>query len=135
MSILLENIQTISKYLFFLCLVVIIVVSALPKFNVNSYDVGSEGFSIRLDYLLHFLAYLALSAFFLLWKEENPLLSVIIILAIGAFVAFMTEFQQIYIPGRAYNPVDMYYNVSGVGVGILIALAVRYTMLDRGDVT
>ena len=114
-----EKISVFSKYLFFLCLVLILVFSALPGVSVESYEVA-DGFSFRLDYLLHFLAYSALTGFFLLWKKDNRVISILMGLIIGVLVAFMTEFQQQFIPGRTFNPVDAYFNVSGSFVGIVV---------------
>lgn len=124
MKFILNNISRVSRYLFFVCLIGILVVSALPKYNAGTYEV-SDGFSIRLDYFLHFLGYGALSAFFLLWRKDNWLRSLMVIIALGLFIAYITEFQQIFIVGRTYNPVDFYFNASGVIVGVLLSGFVR----------
>ena len=120
MNLILDNISRISKYLFFICLIGILVVSALPRFDVESYEV-SDGFTVRLDYFLHFLAYFALSAFFLLWRKDNWFSSVVLIVAAGLFIGWMTEFQQNFIPGRTYNPVDFYFNATGAIIGVLLS--------------
>ncbi|MFP3953966.1 MAG: VanZ family protein [Candidatus Acetothermia bacterium] len=126
MKLLSEDIQKYSKYLFFFCLIGILAVSSIPKFNVNSYDVGDSGFNIRLDYLLHFLAYTALSGFFLIWRKDRWFVSLVIIVLLGVSVAFLTEYMQHFIAGRTYNLVDFYFNLAGVLTGSVGSYVIKY---------
>lgn len=76
--------------------------------NLEKYFLGVEvsGSKIRLDYLIHFLEYFALSVFFILWRMNNnsklkfKKISPYIILGMDA-VFLIEDFQKI-IPLRAF---------------------------------
>lgn len=127
-----KNISRVSKYLFFFSLLLIVVFSSLPRFNVGSYEV-SEGLTLRLDYLLHFLAYFAMTGFYILWRGKDGLRSVVVILLLGGIIAYMTEFQQQFITGRTYNPVDGFFNLSGAFVGVLVTAFLKKLVFDREE--
>jgi len=116
-----ERISAFSKYLFFVCLIVIVVFSVLPEFSVEDYEVD-EGFTIRMDYVLHFLAYAMLSLFFLVWKRKNGVSALVAILLIGISSGLILEFQQNYIVGRTFNPVDAYLNAGGTVFGAVFVV-------------
>ena len=106
--------------LFIACLLVIILLSVIPL----SREAASGGESlIRLDYLQHFLAYFSFGSLYLLWRSNgrfriNRVELGLISLAITGF-SVLTELVQIYIPGRAFNPLDVMYNLSGVLFSLL----------------
>lgn len=79
--------------------------------------------SIRLDYLLHFMAYFSLAIFYLLWKANkyfNIKPHLLYSFLIGGFIlAAGSEGIQSLIPGRTFNPYDFYANAAGIILGII----------------
>ena len=78
----------------------------------------------RLDYLLHFGVYFGLAVLYLLWKANNyfklkPRLLIYFLIG-GLILSGLSEYIQTYIPGRTFNPIDFYSNVSGIVAGIII---------------
>ncbi|MBS3765807.1 VanZ family protein, partial [Candidatus Bipolaricaulota bacterium] len=61
---------------------------------------------------------------FLVWRRRKGVTSVLIAIFIGTFLGFILEFQQIYIIGRTFNPVDAYLNIAGAIVGLVVAVIV-----------
>lgn len=133
-SVLMENTSKLYKYLFFGCLAALLIFSVIPDFEVESQaeDLNFNfNFGLRADYFAHLVAYIALVVFFLLWKNKRKVLYPILALGIGISVAVLTEFQQLFIPGRTCNPVDMFYSGLGVLVGVVGLLVVR-AFVKRG---
>lgn len=89
-----------------------------PKLKV---DIKNQSF--RLDYILHFLVYFSLAILYLLWKADKyfkvkPVLLVYFFIG-GLILSGLSEYAQTFIPGRTFNPVDFYSNVSGIIVGVI----------------
>lgn len=117
-----EKISNLYKYLFFGCLAALFIFSAIPNFEVESHTSSLKvNFGLRSDYFAHLVAYMALVVFFLLWKNtsRNMVLFAGLAVVIGLSVASLTEYQQLYIPGRTFNPVDIFYGGVGVLVGVI----------------
>jgi len=119
-----ERISVLSKYSFLVCILAILVFSTLPKLQLGSYEIW-KGFNLRVDYLLHFLAYLVLSASFLLWRKQNRFIPLITIFLFGAIFSLGLEFQQNFIAGRGYSLPDLYFNLLGLLVGSIISFIVK----------
>jgi VanZ family protein len=85
-------------------------------------------FELRLDHLLHFLAYFMISMYFmaglwkglLLFKNHQLWKFVVATVALGIF----TEFIQLWVPSRAFNVFDIVSNVSGIGIGVIVIMVV-----------
>ena len=84
-------------------------------------DVKDQSF--RLDYILHFLVYFSLAILYLLWKADKYFKVKPVLLAYffvgGLILSGLSEYAQTFIPGRTFNPVDFYSNVSGIIVGVI----------------
>ena len=109
----------IWKILFYSWIVSIAVLTSLPYSGEGEKHAES---AFRWDYLQHFLFYSALSILFYLSYgsslNRNNRKTNLLILFTGIFFASVTEFHQFFIPGRAFNPVDLMLNVSGLILGI-----------------
>jgi VanZ family protein len=110
------------KIFFWFWILFIAVVSSLPNIPTQEINIWDEPF--RLDYLEHFGVFYILSAIYVAWKADKK--SVFSfrkhfssLLLLGIF-AILDEIHQIWIPGRAYNPLDLIYNLSGLIAGILL---------------
>ena len=94
-------------------------------------------FEIRMDYLLHFLAYFGLGSLYVIWRGNRHFqirsAELAILTATAISFSILLEYIQLLIPGRAFNVVDMVYNVIGVicGVGITYFYIVRHFLKKR----
>jgi len=111
------------QLLFWIWLVIILIVSSIPRLPDPSIELKSFHLTIRTDYILHFLQYAILGGLFVLWQglkeKEFSYRTLLIALLIGIAIASLDEYHQHYIPGRRYNPVDMFYNVLGIISGLV----------------
>ena len=71
-----------------------------------------------LDHFLSYLLYGFLLSLSLSKKRYHPLI-------IGIFIGILTEFMQIFIPSRTFDPLDMVSNILGVAVGIVLVITLR----------
>ena len=113
------------RLLFWICFFAIILLNIIPNNNLTS--LSSDNFNFRIDYMLHLIAYMSLSALFMLWRTEiflnKKYAYIFLFLILGIIFSFVTELVQKYIPGRTFNPIDFYYNVVGILSGVLISSA------------
>lgn len=120
------NKMKIFKYLFYFWMITIFVVSSIPDISAGSLSLNADGLSLRLDYLFHFLVYLILTLTFFLWKIEEPKKKIMLqIFLIATIFALIDEFHQKIIPGRTFNPYDIFYNFLGIWVGLLIIFTTK----------
>ncbi len=108
-------------FLFWFWLIVILIISILPGGPEMKAELNDK--SIRLDYLLHFVAYFSLAIFYLFWKANKyfsikPCLLYSFLIG-GLFLAAGSEAIQSLIPGRTFNPNDFYANAAGIIAGVI----------------
>ncbi len=104
---------------FYIWLVTLYILTALPGGN------GPEKYSdspVRWDYFEHFFLFMLIPVLFFFsggagLKITKRRTGIILIIA-GLLYAIMAEVQQIFIPGRAFNPIDLVLNLSGLLLGI-----------------
>ena len=94
-------------------------------------------FEMRMDYILHFGAYFTLGALYVLWRGNRQFeirgIELAIFSATAISFSVLIEYIQLLIPGRAFNIIDMVYNVLGVicGVGFTYFYIVRHFLRKR----
>lgn len=94
-------------------------------------------FEIRMDYMLHLLAYFTFGSLYVLWRGnsnfEIKYIELAIITAAAIAFSILLEYFQLLIPGRSFNVVDMLYNTLGTvcGVGITYFYIVRHFLKNR----
>jgi len=123
-----------NKFLFVIWLLLIIIVSSIPRLPILK--IKTSGSSIRLDYLIHFLEYFILSVFFFLWRMNNTRLKfnkILLYVAIGICFAFIDETYQILIPGRKFNMVDLLFDSFGFSVGIFLIFFITLVHLKNSS--
>jgi VanZ family protein len=124
-----------SKYFFIAWMVIILTVSSIPKLPVMKIETGKG--VIRLDYLIHFCEYGSLAFFaFLTFAGSLFRMSLKRYIAITAgliLFSLVDEFHQKLIPGRAFNPKDIYSNITGI-IAALIFCVVIFRILERKQV-
>jgi VanZ family protein len=87
-----------------------------------------SGSGIRWDYLEHFFLYSVIPVLYFMWRSAGNSTGTAptilrhqgFALFIGLAFAVVTEVYQIWIPGRAFNPVDLGLNVGGIFVSFII---------------
>jgi VanZ family protein len=99
--------------------------------ELNKKFLGLKSFHIRLDHLLHFAVYFLICIYYLagqlkglsLFRTRSLLKFIILII----LLATITELVQLWVPERAFNPMDWVANVAGVVIGVgTIAMAQRH---------
>ena len=96
-----------------------------------------EFFELRMDYLLHFLAYFALGSLYVMWRGnrnfEIKAVELAVLVATAVSFSILMEYLQLLVPGRAFNVVDMVYNLLGTvcGVGVTYFYIIRHFLRRR----
>lgn len=106
---------------FILWTLFILLVSVIP--DTTEIIQQSNG-NFRLDYLEHFLAYFTFGTLYILWRGDRDfsikVVELAVLFAVACSFSFLTEYMQLLIPGRAFNIIDVVYNLAGVLGSILI---------------
>ncbi|MBW6492826.1 MAG: VanZ family protein [Lentimicrobium sp.] len=119
--------QTIYRSIFWFGYLAVLITTFLPVAGaLNRTRLGPEAFSIRLDHLLHFLAYFLICMYYLfgqmkgwsLFRQNSHLKFVVVVLVL----AIVTELVQLWVPARAFNVFDLVSNVAGVNIGTGVVL-------------
>ena len=123
---LIRTIRPVSKYLLAIWAVTIVTLSSIPSLPTLKLHAGE--FSLRLDYLIHFLEYggLALLAF-ITFSGRNITLSARKFFAVTISVmlfAVIDEYHQKLIPGRSFNPFDIISNLTGILAALIFCVIV-----------
>ncbi|MEA3496203.1 MAG: VanZ family protein, partial [Bacteroidota bacterium] len=111
------------KYLFWLWVVFILVVTLIPKIKAPEIDIEKFGFKIHLDYVVHFIFFFVLTTFFFLWKahEFKKRKSIIILFVfLSILYATVTEMLHLFLPNRTFNILDLILNISGILSAMLL---------------
>ena len=136
MKSLLNRSPRFYRFWFWFCLTLILIASSIPRLPDPSIELKSFDLILRIDYILHFLQYAVLSSLFVLWQglknKEFPNRTFIIALFIGIIFASLDEYHQFYIPGRRFNPVDMFYNCLGIISGLTFTAMYIRRMIRKG---
>jgi VanZ family protein len=78
----------------------------------------------RWDYLEHFAFYFILTFLYILWRRDLNYsirtAELVLFFVAGFIFCWLTEYIQIFIPGRSFNIMDMIYNIAGIFLGIII---------------
>lgn len=84
-------------------------------------DINKEKHGVRLDYILHCLAYFFLVNFYKISQPNRGLLlimrspGIVFVIVMGIF----SELVQIYLPWRSFNIIDLFMNLTGILLGII----------------
>lgn len=104
---------------FYLWLITLVIFTARP-YSGNSAK-HSESI-IRWDYFQHFFLYAAIGVLFFLadgaFIHKNSRKNKLVLLITGIIFVSITEIYQLWIPGRAFNPLDLTLNLAGFLSGV-----------------
>ena len=114
----------VFKYFFWTWFVLILTLSSIPYLPGPDLDKGES--MLRMDYIIHLIEYFVLVTLLLFWlggREYKLSKRVVLLTLLGGIVlATVDEYHQIWIPGRSFNPMDMYANYAGVLCGMFFSL-------------
>ena len=115
-----------ARYLLIVWAITIIVVSSTP--NIPTLKIHMAKTDIRLDYLLHFMEYGALTLLsFLTFSGDEFRIGfrkIIIITVILSLFAILDEYHQKLIPGRSFNYNDIFSNLTGILAGVVFCVVI-----------
>jgi VanZ family protein len=126
------------KYIWFILVLIwtllLIIVSVYPDSNKIVIKDGSD---FRWDYLEHFVAYFVFGGLYIVWRANADFsirnIELVFLFSITMIFSILTEYVQLLIPGRNFNIIDMFYNLGGVLIGILVTyfLIIRYYLRKK----
>lgn len=102
--------------------VFVLIIFYLSVVKVQMIDnINKDKHGVRLDYILHCLAYLFLVSFY---KISQPNSGLLIIMRSPGFVfvivmGIFSELVQIYLPWRSFNFIDLFMNLAGILLGVI----------------
>lgn len=101
--------------------------------NKNSFKNIISEFSRFLAKILGHMSFFileALLAFFMMYyyKGKNNWINAIIYISIGLFLASLTEFIQIFMPGRSARIIDVLIDMGGYIIGLILSLIIYKTI-------
>lgn len=124
MAQLFRYIKSLAPYLLVIWVITILIfssISKLPDLRIRTLD-----FDLRLDYLFHFLEYVALAFLAILTFASSAVSfssrKVVIILAWLILFATLDESHQLFIPMRSFSLFDLFSDWSGIITGGWITL-------------
>jgi len=124
--------KLIFGILFVIWTVLLILLSVWPYTDTTVQQDLSE---FRWDYLEHFAFYFILTFLYILWRSDLNYsirtAELIIYLFSGFIFSWLTEYGQIFIPGRSFNIIDMLFNIAGIILGIFICYYILIRLLIR----
>ncbi len=95
--------------------------------ELNKIHIGPDAFQIRLDHLLHFAVYFIICIYFLAGLKRGLCLfsknSMVKFILWVLFLGTVTELVQLWVPERAFNPMDWVANVAGVAIGLIVIVS------------
>ena len=115
------NKKKVINYAFwfwFIMVIILSVIPATPKSRINVW-----GFEFRMDYMEHLVVYFILGFLYVNRKRKlvsETILIKVLYLLMWMIFAIATEVVQKFVAGRSFNPNDMYYNVLGISLGLVI---------------
>lgn len=104
-------------YIFWFYAITLFILNIIPDISAPKVEKGLN--LIRMDYLIHFVAYCIAGSLFAVWYKFRPKhFNIYMIAFIALFYASISEVIQIWIVGRTFNPVDLILNCLGISAGI-----------------
>ena len=131
------NKKYIWLILFIICTVLIGLVSVIPYSTDTDQQTRS---GLRWDYLEHFIAFFTFGSLFILWRSNLKFgirgWELALLITVAICFSLGTEYVQLFIPGRAFNIIDVICNLAGVLSSILIIYfyLIRYYIRRRHSV-
>jgi VanZ family protein len=124
-----------SKYFLLGWVLFILVFSSLP--SLPTIKIHTAKNEIRLDYFIHLVEYGILGVLaFLSYSGDQfrtGLRRFAVLTVCLVIFAFLDEFHQKFIPGRTFNPIDLYSNWTGILVALVFCVVVFRVVYRRTE--
>ena len=123
--------QRLYRLIFWTGYFAVLITTFLPVAGeLNKINIGPDAFHIRLDHLLHLFVYFLICMYFLFGVrkgitlfEKNSLRKFVLLILL---LATVTEVVQLWVPERAFNPMDLLANLSGILIGVGVIMMVQW---------
>jgi VanZ family protein len=126
------NKSKVFNYAFWFWFIMVIILSVIPRTPKS--QVSLWGLDFRIDYVEHLVVYFILGLLYVNRKREvvseKNIIKVLYVL-IWMIFAIAMELVQKFIAGRSFNPNDMYYNMSGIILGLTLTMAYFYKLKKK----
>lgn len=124
-----------AKTVFWVWLLVLFLLNVIPLGNDASKALTGKRFIFRLDYLFHFFMMLIFAIIWVVGKNRNvnwfAKHETLIYCAVVVLAGIALELLQLALPWRAFNRMDMFSNLIGAGLTVLIILILNYHYLKK----
>ena len=118
------NRRKVIHYAFWFWFILVTILSVIPR--TPGSRIAAWGLEFRIDYLEHLVVYFILGVVYVSSQRKvvskTTIIKVLYIL-MWMIYAIGTELVQKFVAGRSFNPNDMYYNVTGIILGLVITMA------------
>lgn len=126
-----------AKIVFWFWLIILLLLNVMPLGKGVNENLTGHSFVFRLDYLLHLLTFACFGVvYFVGWKWDSPIFKrreVLLLLSIISLAAVGFEGIQYFLPYRAWNPLDLISNLTGVAISFLIIALTTHWTKDKGS--
>ena len=124
------------KIVYFVVVIAILIISFIPGWDVSRHHILAFRFELRLDYFAHAVIFTGLVILNMLYFNQKfgvLLMKHIALVTLLSFVlALFSEGVQFFIPGRAFNLMDIFFDMVGIILGLPISLLiVRIVLVKR----
>jgi len=129
-----DNKQYIIKLLFWGWWAVILLFSLIPIGNKIELNLSSGSGLIRPDYLIHLISFLLFAWIYRLGRVvERDLFQIKPTIKFNIIVfstSVVSEFIQVLLPYRTFNPYDLLSNLIGASIGVLIVNLTKHGSIE-----
>ena len=116
-----DFIERLYRIVFYILCVLVLVSAVIKIGSALDKKVGIGDLKVRLDHLLHALAYFIFSMYYIagkyfglkLFRKRTHVFFFILLFLLG----LLAEVLQIWVPYRAFSLLDMLSNLVGIGAG------------------
>lgn len=112
------------RLLFWFWFIAVLVVSSLSCAGIQSVNIGQS--ALRIDYPMHSIAYALFPVFAFVstdFGRKRLLFSLLFVLSVALAIA--TEYIQLMVPKRSFNPKDLAFNLVGLAIGGVVVIIVH----------
>jgi VanZ family protein len=126
-------IEKVYKFVFWIGYFIVLITAFLPiTGELNKIYLGSVSLHIRLDHFLHFIVYFLICMYYCIGLVKGLSLftsgTLLKFIVSVISLATVTEVVQIWVPERAFNPMDWVANVAGIFIGVIVIIS--YIKID-----
>ncbi|MBN1988188.1 MAG: VanZ family protein [Bacteroidales bacterium] len=115
------------RFLFWIWFVTVLIVSSLSCAGIQSINLGHN--ALRIDYPMHSIAYALFPVFAFISSDfGKKRLRFALLFTLSVALAVATEYIQLMVPKRSFNPKDMAFNLMGLAIGAIAVIIVHHSL-------